>query len=194
MKNVLVVDASPIFSEFLKDKFSEEKIEVTFIQDKLDSIPKMISMLPDLVILDINETDNAAFLLDYLQKIKADPNASRIPLIATGPVMERKEIALFAKFGIHKYFIKPIKFDFFFDSIGTILRTAFSMDTTPCVLDIHCNGNIIFIEIAQGLNREKLSLLRYKRSEMIEKTGLDAPKVVIMMTNLDLTFVDGLNI
>ncbi|MCI5645138.1 MAG: response regulator [Treponema porcinum] len=194
MKNVLVVDASPIFSEFLKDKFSEEKIEVTFIQDKLDSIPKMISMLPDLVILDINETDNPAFLLDYLQKIKADPNASRIPLIATGPVMDRKEIALFAKFGIHKYFIKPIKFDFFFDSIGTILRTAFSMDTTPCVLDIHCNGNIIFIEIAQGLNREKLSLLRYKLSEIIEKTALDAPKVVIMMTNLDLTFVDGLNI
>ena len=73
MKNVLVVDASPIFSEFLKDKFSEEKIEVTFIQDKLDSIPKMISMLPDLVILDINETDNPAFLLDYLQKIKEKP-------------------------------------------------------------------------------------------------------------------------
>ena len=28
---------------------------------------------------------------------------------------------------------------------------------------------------------------------MIEKSGIDSPKIIIMMTNLDLTFVDGLN-
>lgn len=194
MKNVLVVDASAIFSEFLKDKFAEEKIDVTFIQDKMDSIPKMISMLPDLIILDINDTDDIEFIVDYLQKIKSDPNASRIPLIAAGPIIDKKDIALFAKFGIQKYFIKPIKFDFFFESIGHILRIPFSMDATPCVLDIHCNGNIVFIEIAKGLNREKLSIMRYKLSELIEQAELENPKVIIMMTNLDLSFVDGLNL
>ena len=68
------------------------------------------------------------------------------------------------------------------------------MDTTPCILDLHRNGNIIFIEIAQGLNREKLTLLKYKLSEIIENEGLENPKVVLMMSNLDLTFVDGLNL
>lgn len=68
------------------------------------------------------------------------------------------------------------------------------MDVTPCVLDIHRNGNIIFVEVALGLNREKLSLLRYKLSEIIENEEMTQPKVVLMITNLDLTFVDGLNL
>lgn len=194
MKYVLIVDTPPIFREFLKNKLSEEKVEVTFIQEKRDAITKMISILPDLVIMDISEFENIEDVKEILQKIKNDPNASRIPILATGPVLDRMNLALFAKFGVHKYFVKPIKFDIFFESIGQILKIAFSMDTTPCVLDIHRNGNIIFIEVAQGLNREKLTLLKYKLTEIIENEGLESPKVVLMMTNLDLTFVDGLNL
>ena len=190
MKRVLIVDTPPIFREFLKNKFSEEKIDVTFIQEKRDAITKMISLFPDLVIMDISEFENIEDVKEILQKIKSDPNASRIPLLVTGPVLDRMNLALFAKYGVHKYFVKPIKFDIFFESIGQILKTAFSMDTTPCILDLHRNGNIIFIEIAQGLNREKLTLLKYKLSEIIENEGLENPKVVLMMSNLDLTFVD----
>ena len=54
MKQVLIVDTPPIFREFLKNKFSEEKIDVTFIQEKRDAITKMISLFPDLVIMDIS--------------------------------------------------------------------------------------------------------------------------------------------
>ena len=194
MKQVLIVDTPPIFREFLKNKFSEEKIDVTFIQEKRDAITKMISLFPDLVIMDISEFENIEDVKEILQKIKSDPNASRIPLLVTGPVLDRMNLALFAKYGVHKYFVKPIKFDIFFESIGQILKTAFSMDTTPCILDLHRNGNIIFIEIAQGLNREKLTLLKYKLSEIIENEGLENPNVVLMMSNLDLTFVDGLNL
>ena len=68
------------------------------------------------------------------------------------------------------------------------------MDTTQCVLDIHRNGDIIFIEIADGLNREKLALLKYKLTEMIEAGKTETPKIILMMTNLDLSFVDGSNI
>ena len=58
MKRVLIVDASPIFKEFLKEKFSEEKIEVFFSEEQRDSITKMVSILPDLVILNINDNYN----------------------------------------------------------------------------------------------------------------------------------------
>ncbi|MCR5494618.1 MAG: response regulator [Treponema sp.] len=194
MKNVLIVDAAPMFREFLKDKLSEEKIEVTVVHEKRDAIIKMNSLLPDLAIMDISEYDDIEYFLELLSDIKADPNASRVPLIATGPAASRDTLAAFIKYGIYKYFNKPIKFDVFFESIGHILHTPFSMDTTPCVLDIHRNGNIIFIEIAQSLNREKLSLLKYKLSEIIESHEIENPKIVLMMTNLELTFVDGLNL
>lgn len=194
MKNVLIIDAPPMFREFLKNKLSEEKVNVIITQEKRDALIKITSVLPDLVIIYINDFDDPDSIMEFFQKIKADPNASRIPTIATGPKMDKNIIGTYAKLGIHKYFIKPIKFDIFFESIGRILHTAFSMDSTPCVLDIHRNSDIIFIEIAQGLNREKLSLLKYKLSEIIENNEIEVPKIILMMTNLELSFVDGLNL
>lgn len=194
MKNVLIIDAPPMFREFLKNKLLEEKINVVITQEKRDALIKITSVLPDLVIIDINEFDSPDEIMEFFQKLKTDPNASRIPTIATGPLMDKSIIGNYAKLGIHKYFIKPIKFDVFFESIGKILHTAFSMDSTPCVLDIHRNGDIIFIEIAQGLNREKLALLKYKLSEIIKNNEIEVPKIILMMTNLELSFVDGLNL
>ncbi|MBR5097030.1 MAG: response regulator, partial [Treponema sp.] len=82
----------------------------------------------------------------------------------------------------------------FFEAIGKIIRVNLSMDTTPCVLEIHHNGNVIFVEIAQGLNREKISLLKYKIAEMIDNYKIKDPKLIVMMTNLQLSFVDGINV
>lgn len=194
MKNVVIVTPAPMFLEFLKDKLAEENIGLTVALEKYDAIVKMDSLLPELTVMDLNEQDSFTSIVRLLQKIKEDPNASRIPLIAVGPIRERNEIAVFAKYGLRKYFVKPIKFDVFFESIGHILHTTFSMDTTPCVLDLHRNGKIIFVEVAQGLNREKIQLLKYRLNEMIDTQQLTAPKVILMLSNLDLTFVDGLYI
>lgn len=192
MNNVLLIDASPIFREFLKDKLSAEKVSVTVTQGKRDAFVKMISILPDLIIYEIE--NDFIELFHFLEKKRSNPNAVRIPMIVSGPVADRVKLSQFAQFGVTKYFTKPIKFDVFFEAIGQALSLAFSMDTTPCLLDIHRNGDIIFIEIAQGLNREKLALLKYKLIEMIDKGKLSDPKIVLMMTNLALSFVDGTNI
>ena len=193
MKRVLIVDASPIFKEFLKEKFSEEKIEVFFSEEQRDSITKMVSILPDLVILNINDNYNEQELLSFLQKKKNDLNASRIPMIATGPQIDKTQATTFSQYSIIKYFEKPIKFDIFFEFVGRILKVAFTLDITPCVLDIHRNNNLIFIEIAHGLNREKLALLKYRLAEILDGTGISEPKIIVMLTNIELTFVDGLN-
>ena len=194
MKRVLIVDASPIFKEFLKEKFSEEKIEVFFSEEQRDSITKMVSILPDLVILNINDNYNEQELLSFLQKKKNDLNASRIPMIATGPQIDKTQATTFSQYSIIKYFEKPIKFDIFFEFVGRILKVAFTLDITPCVLDIHRNNNLIFIEIAHGLNREKLALLKYRLAEILDGTGISEPKIIVMLTNIELTFVDGLNL
>lgn len=192
MKKVLIIDSHQLFRDFLKNKLSLDKIEVTLSQQNRDGYTKMISTLPNLVIMDMGEDNKNE--MDLLEKKASDINTVNIPVIIMGPVAERANIASLAKYGVIKYFAKPIQFDVFFDAIGKVLKIPLSMDLTPSVLDIHHNGNIIFIEFAQGLNQEKLSLLQYKLTDMIEHEGIESPKVIIMFTGLDLSFVDGCNI
>ncbi len=192
MKNVLLIDATPMFREYLKEKLALENIQVEHAQGHRDAFIKVTSLMPDLIILDIAESVDD--MMEFLQHKRADPNATGIPVIMTGPSITNEKAASLVQYGVVKYFKKPIKFDIFFESIGRILRTSLSMDVTPCVLDIHLNNNIIFVEIAQGLNREKLALLRYKLTELIDANHLQNPKVVLMMSDLELSFVDGANL
>lgn len=192
MKSVIIIDASPMFQEFLKDKLTNEGVSVTVATGQRDAFSKTLSILPDLIIIDFK--DDFATFVDFLQRKQKDPNANKIPVIVAGPSLESHQISILVNAGVVKYFTKPIKFDVFFESVGQILRIPVSMDITPCVLDIHRNGNLIFIEIARNLNREKIALLKYKLAEIIETEKLTAPKIVLMMTDLDLTFVDTVNI
>ena len=192
MKHVLIVDATPLFREYLKEKLKNENIEVEIIQGQNSAFTKLVSQLHDLVI--INISDNFYDTIDFLDKKMSNPNTAQIPTILTGPKLEKDQIETLIPYKVSKYFSKPIKFDLFFEAIGRILRTPFSLDTTPCILELHQNENVIFIEIAKGLNREKLSLLKYNISELITTNSLQNPKIILMMTNLSLNFVDGSNL
>jgi DNA-binding response OmpR family regulator len=192
MKKVLIIDAPPLFRDFLKGKLSAQSVETDTAEGRRDAFTKLLSQLPDLIIIDL--TDTLENSIELLEKIQKDPNAKLIPVIVCGPVINREQTELLVQYGVVKYFTKPIKFDLFFEFIGRILKTTFTIDTTQCVLDIHLNGTIIFIEMAQGLNREKISLLRYKLPEIIDSQSLTSPKVILMMSNLDPTFVDGANL
>ena len=191
-KQVLIINAAPIFREFLREKLNSENVSVEVADGRLDSFSKIIRVLPDLIVIDVESSFEE--VMDLLERKMDDPNAKRIPVIVSGPVMERAQISSLVQYGVVKYFSKPIKFDVFFEAIGKILRVNLSMDTTPCVLEIHHNGNIIFVEAAQGLNREKISLLKYKISEMIDVYKIKDPRLIVMMTNLELSFVDGINV
>ena len=192
MKSVLLIDGSALFQDFLRDKVAAEQVTLECATSR-EAYTKMISLLPDLIIIEVESaiTEELSILLE---KKHNDPNAKKIPIIMTGPVIDRGKISNLVEYSVVKYFTKPIKFDVFFDSIGRILKMPLSMDTTPCILDIHLNGSIIFVEVAQGLNREKLLLLKYKLAEIINKYKINIPKVILMLTNLQLTFVDGANL
>ncbi len=192
MKQVLIIDAPPLFSGYLKDKLNTEKIKVGFAEIKKDAFPKMLSALPDLIIINIDETHKDFF--DFLSKKRDDLNASKIPIIITGPTMERDQVSSLSQYNVIKYFNKPIKFDIFFNAIARVFLASFAFDTTPCIMEIHVNNNIIFIEIANGLNREKLVILKYRLTEIIDFTHISTPKIVLMMLDLTLSFVDGANL
>ena len=193
MKRVLLIDGSPIFSDFLHEKLKSEQISLDTAIGSRDAYTKLIVTLPDLVIIELEE-DVTYEIQELLEKKINDVNAKNIPLIITGPEIEHLKIATLAEYGVIKYFKKPIRFDIFFETIGKVLKTRFSIDETPCILDLHLNGEIIFIEISSGLNREKLYMLKYKISEIITKNNLKIPKVIVMLTNLQLSFVDGINL
>ncbi len=192
MKQVLIIDAPPLFRDFLKEKLSSVGIEVSTANGRRDAFTKTISSLPDLIIIDFQES--FVELMDFLQKKRDNPNAVSIPIIITGPALRSDKLAQLLPFKVIKYFNRPIKFDVFFDSIGRVLKTALSIDTTLSIMETHLNDNIIFIEIAQGLNRDKIAMIRYKISEMIDANKISSPKIVLMLTNLTLCFSDSTNL
>lgn len=192
MKNVLIVDAPPMLREFLTAKLSAEKVHVETADSQRDGVARLLSGLPDLLILNVAKTIDD--LYDFLDKKRDDVNAKKIPVIMTGPQISKDEVADLVQYGVIKYFEQPVKFDIFFEAIGRVLRMPFTVDDTPCVLDIHLNKDIIFIEIAKGLNHEKILMLKYKLSEIIEKNKLAMPKVILMLSSLNLSFVDGYNL
>ncbi len=192
MKQVLLIDESSIFKDFIKNRLSEKGITVDIGVGLPDSLSKMRSLVPDLILLDYNL--NRGFVFDLLESKKNDPNAHSVPIILTAQKIEKEAVTRLSAYNIRKILPKPLKIDQFFEAISEVLGIEFDIDTTPCILEARVNDNIIFIEIAQGLNREKLDLLRYKIVELIELYNLSQPKVLVMMTDLSLSFVDGPNL
>ena len=193
MKRVLVIDGSPIFCDFLQSKLKSEQVVTEFAVGNRDAYTKIITYLPDLIIVEVgNEITEET--RNLLEKKHNDVNAKQIPIVMAGGNIENLTIVSLSEYGVVKYFKKPIRFDLFFNFIGSILRTNFSMDETPCILDIHLNNDIIFIEISRGINREKLHILKYKISEIISKNKFEDPKIILMLTNLELTFIDSINL
>lgn len=192
MKKVLIIDSSKLFSDFMKEKLSTENVSVEVTNGRRDAYTRLITILPDLVIMD--SPDSFTDLMDFLKSKISDPNAKKIPIILTGPQIDKAKMASLGRFGVIKYFPNPIKFNSFIESIGNALQISFSVDTTPSILEVHQNNNIIIVEFAKVLNREKISLLKYKISELIEKNEISTPKLVLVMTDLELSFVDGINL
>ncbi|MCR5698319.1 MAG: response regulator [Treponemataceae bacterium] len=131
---------------------------------------------------------------DYLDRKAKNPNSKNIPVVICGPVAPKEQIEDYVQYGVVKYFHKPVRFDVFFEFLSSALKTLFILDTTPSILELHVNNDILFIEIAQGLNRDKMSLLQYKITEILDAEKLTAPKVIVMLTDLTLSFVDGTNL
>ena len=70
MKQVLLIDASPLFRDFLKEKLTDEKIGIETATIKRDAFTKLLSTLPELIIIDV-ETDVFNLNEFLLKKISA---------------------------------------------------------------------------------------------------------------------------
>lgn len=194
MKNVIIVDCPVRLGDLIKDKLAEDKIEVNFVQGKLDSVMRMVNLLPDLAIVYIHKSEEERDIIEYLTKVHSDINACRTPIIAIGMPRDIHQITDFARLGIRKYFVTPFKFDLLFYCIENILQMRFIIDRSQAIFNLHVNGNILFIEISKAINRAKVTLLNYQLSEIIDYLNLQVPYIFLLISNIDLTYIDGINV
>jgi DNA-binding response OmpR family regulator len=191
MKQILIIDETPLFREYLRIKLTENEIVVSVAVNAFDGIAKIRNVMPDLIIMDYHLSRQGCF--EVLQQKKNNPNTVKIPVIILAQRIDQKKILELVPFNVKKVFTKPVKIDTLFITLKDILQVPFAMDESPGIVEVHVNDDIIFIEIAQGLNRDKLDLLRFKIVELIELYGIHVPKVIVMISDMKLSFADAPN-
>jgi DNA-binding response OmpR family regulator len=193
MKQILIIDESPLVREYLRLKLDVENIiEVITAINALDGISKIRTQVPDLIIMDYHL--KKAGCLEVLKQKKESPNTVNTPVIIMAQHIDQSRIIKLLPYNVKKVFTKPIKIDALCTTITEILGIPFDIDESPGIVEVHVNDNIIFVEIAQGLNRDKMDLLHFKIQELIALYRIRLPKIIVMLSDITLGFADGLNI
>ncbi|GHV36149.1 two-component system response regulator [Spirochaetia bacterium] len=193
MKQILVIDESSLFREYIRLKLTENDVDVGVAINSQDGISKLRAGTLDLVILDYNLSNHG--YLDVLKKKMENPNTVKIPVVLLAQRIDQKKIIDLIPYNVKKVFTKPVKIDALFAALAEILGIKFcNMDDSPGIVEVHVNDDIIFVEIAQGLNRDKLDLLRFKIIELIELYDIRVPKVIVMLSDMKLGFADTPNL
>ncbi len=191
-KNVLIIDESELFREYLRSRLEKSSMSVDVAINGLDGIVKIRNTLPDLVILDYNLSRKSC--REVLEEKSRNPNTANIPVILTANKLGKNRLLELVPFNIKKVFMKPIKETQLYQTLGELLGIKLETDETPCVIEAHVNDDIVFIEVARGLNQDKIELLDFKIRELLDIYGIAAPKVLVMLADMELTFVDGPNV
>jgi DNA-binding response OmpR family regulator len=195
VKQVLIIDESPLFRDYLKEKIagnSEHTVSVETAAGALDGTAKIRGLVPDIIIMDYQLGRQGC--MDVLRQKKENPNAAGIPVIILAQQIDQKRIIELVPYNVKKVFAKPVKIDALFTALSAMLKVDFLIDDSPGIVEVHVNDDIIFVEIAQGLNRDKIDLLGYKIVELVDLYQIRTPKVIVMLSDIRLGFADGPNI
>jgi DNA-binding response OmpR family regulator len=128
--------------------------------------------------------------MDVLKEKKINPNTVKVPVILTAQKIDQQKILDLVPFGVRRVFTKPIKIDVFFKTLSELLGVHYTIDGSPGIVDVHVNDEIIFIELAQGLNEDKLDLLSFKIKELIDLYEIKFPRIIVMCSDLKLKGVE----
>ena len=191
MKQILIIDESVMFREYLRYKFEEKNLEVSIALTLVDGTSKMRNIVPDLIIMDFNMNRQGS--MELLKQKKADINTGNVPVIILSQSIDPKQLIELVPYTVKKVFNKPVKVDSFFATVSELLGIPFNIDESPCIAEVHVNDNTIFVEIARGLNRDKMDLLRFKIVELITIYDIKIPRVIVMLSNMKLSFADAPN-
>lgn len=183
MKKVLIIGDSSLFRNYLGNKLDQYGIEVSLGLNGLDGFLKMRSEVPDLIIMDYMLTRKSS--MEVLADKKNNKNTAPIPVIIIATKVDQRNVVEMASANVKKILSKPINMDGLLKTISEFIGIEIKVDDTPCIIEAHFNEDMLFIEIAQGLNTEKVELLKFKLTELLHLYDVSNPKILLMMTNIE---------
>ena len=184
MKKVLIIDESDVFREYLAKKFTDQGFEVTAGINGLDGSLKLRKIIPDLIITDYMLSRKSC--LELLIEKHKNPNTTAIPVMLLTTKIDKTKVVELAKFGVKKIYSKPVKIDSLFAGVSELLKVTMEVDDTPCIIETNFNDEILFIEVARGLNTEKIDILKFRINEIMKIYGVTIPKILLMASNIEL--------
>jgi len=181
-RKILIIDSFSLFCDYMKDRLEEFGFSVIVSKNGFDGLIKMRNEIPDLIITDMNLPRMSG--IDLLKEKVKLKNTIAIPVIVCSNAIKESQMSSLKRYNVTKIIPKPIKIDILFDTIAALFKIPLTYDHSPCLLDVHLNDDILFIEISQGLNREKLGLLSYKIEEIRELYQIGIIKVLIILSDI----------
>jgi len=185
VKTVLIINESTLVRDFLKQKLETFGLEVVLAVNGFDGQLKIRNEEPNLIIMDYSLSRVSS--TELLQVKAENPNKRNVPVIVTGEKLSKKRLVELARYNVKKYFAKPIKMDSLIKSVSQLMGLDIKIDTTPCIIDAHFNDGILIIDLARGINSEKIDLLKLKIEEILRLYEVQIPKILIIMTDMELT-------
>jgi len=182
--SVLIIDDSPSFRDYLANKLKESNLVVFVANNGADGAKKIHQYRPELIITDYYLSQLS--LVEVLQSMRQDPSLAAIPVVVCTSRIGRSKLVELSQLGVSKIFMKPLPIDQLWQFVGQRLGVAIPLDETPCILDAQVNDNVIFVEVAMGLNLEKINLLKLKIAELKGHHNLELPKILLMLSSLEV--------
>lgn len=179
---ILLVENSELMTSFLKEKLSQFGFEVITSNDTFDALIKLKNNIPDILIIDHYFIKNSK--IDFLKEKNDSKTIKDIPIILTASKIDFDSLFSIAKNKIYKIFLKPILIEDLLNTISEILKKKILFDKTPCIIDVTLNDKILFIDIAKGLNVDKIDSLKFKILELRKLYKIDTLKILLIITDL----------
>lgn len=189
MKKILIIDESAAFRNLAQKLCTQNNLEPHIAINGLDGNSKMLSIVPDLIIIEKDLTRMDSLIL--LNKKKSNPNTTNIPVIFVSKDVPSKEFLMQTiPLGVKKFLKKPMGMEVLLKAISEVLNIDTDIDNSPCVLEVRLNENILFVEVAMGLNRNRLEVVKYRIAELIKLHKVKNPLVLVMLTDIPFELAD----
>ncbi|MGL1893821.1 MAG: response regulator [Spirochaetaceae bacterium] len=183
MKKILIIDEAEAFRNLAKKLCDQNNLEPILAINGLDGNSKMLSVVPDLIIMDKDLTRMESLVI--LATKKRNPNTSNIPVIFVSKDDPDKNFLIkVIPMGVKKFLKKPMGREVLLAAISEILHINTDVDKTPCILEVRLNENIVFVEVAMGLNSNRLEVVKYRIAELIKLHKVKNPLVLVMLTDI----------
>lgn len=185
MKTVLVIGESFMLRDFLHKMLSDLGLSTEIAENAVKGISRARTVIPDLFIID--DISRRLSIKEVLKSKSQNPNTKNTPAIIITSSYEKDNILKLIQFRNVRVIQKPLQIDSLQSAICELLNMKNPVDTTPSIIDVHYNEGIIFIEIALGLNTDKIKLIEYKINELHHIYRFEEPHVLIMFSNIEFS-------